>query len=89
MFLKTVKKQGEEIFRLEETNKKLKENIDELETEKEQLKVYFNDIGDKVISILDDIQTINQMRISQYEKNKRINALIFNLNRLLSAAKIL
>lgn len=83
MFLKTVRRQGEAIFRLENANKQLQENIDELKTEKEQLKVYFNDCADDITLALKNIQTINRMGISQYEKNKRINALIFEIDKWL------
>lgn len=87
MFLKVIKRQGEEIFRLEKINKQMNEMVEEARTEKEQLKVYFNDITENIIIALNNIQSVNQMQISQYEKNKRVNALIFNLNKLLLNAK--
>lgn len=88
MFLKTVKRQGEEIFRLEKINKQLEIDIDELETEKEQLKAYFNNAVDDISVILSKIQVINRMNISQYEKSKRINSLIYFLNEMLLNTKI-
>lgn len=87
MFFRIVKRQREEMFKLKEINKQMNERLEEERTEKEQLKVYFNDITDNVVRGLNNIQTVNKMQISQYEKNKRVNALIFNLNKLLLNAK--
>ena len=70
---KIIRNQGEEIFRLSDSNKRLKKKL--------------NKTIDEVIYKLEEIQEINRRKILQEEKNKRINCLIFNLKNQLKNMK--
>lgn len=88
MFVKTVIKQGKRIIELDEENKELYKENQELRWDiasLEQYKIETEKLHDNVIRSLLDLQEINTLGISEESKNKHRNMIINNIIKELAA----
>lgn len=85
MFNGIVKKQKDKIELLEKEKEALEAKQQEfIDEAKEMNKLYeesFNDLQNKVIYMLSEIQSINSTGNTAEEKKKRINAIIYNFKK--------